>query len=123
MKTRNHWRYGVVALVILFFFPVVLHGEGSSQLRIMKKRVEVVMKRKSLFIEKVLNSYGISFKKNQQGVVIKISLGEKWYELERIEIIPQIDGSGRPVSGGGHEIYFITSDRQVLMLLSNIRIH
>ncbi len=80
------------------------------------------MKRKNLFIEKVLNSYDIAFKKDQQGVVVKIFMSGKWYELKRIEILPQMDKNGRPISGGGHEIYFLTTDGQVLFLLSGIRI-
>lgn len=123
MKNTNHWRYGIVLMLTLFFLPQLLHGTESSRLRIIKNRAEIVVKRKNLFIERVLNSYGISFRKNRQGVVVGIFLSEKWYELERIEIIPQMDSKGRPISGGGHEIYFLTTDEQTLLLISNIRVN
>ncbi len=123
MKATNHWRYGIALMLILFFLPPLIHGTESSRLRIIKNRAEIIVKRKNLFIERVLNSYSILFKKNQQGVIVKIFLSEKWYELERIEIIPQMDSKGRPISGGGHEIYFLTTDGQALLLISNIRIN
>lgn len=123
MKTKSQWRYGVVvSLLTLFVLPQLIHGGESSRLRVIRDRAEIVVKRKNLFIERVLNSYDIAFKRDQHDVVVKIFLSEKWYELKRIEIVPQMDKNGRPISGGGHEIYFLTTDGEVLFLLSDIRI-
>lgn len=112
----------LTGLLVLSLFPVLVSGESPVQLRLMKERAEIVTKRKNLYIERVLNSYTIPYRKNEDGVVFMIEVGGRWYEVERIEIIPQMDISGVPIKGAGYEIYFLTKDGQSLLLGSDIQV-
>jgi hypothetical protein len=119
MKIKRFFVHLIVVFIALSFFPTLIYGQSSGHLRIMKERGETVINRKNLFIEKVLNSYTIPYKKNKEGVVFMIEVEGNWYELERIEIIPSVDIHGIPIKGGGHEIYFLTRDGQGLVLFSD----
>jgi hypothetical protein len=100
----------IVVLCIVFTVTAAFSQSYSyGRLRALKERAITVTQQKNHFVTKVLDSYHISYRCNEQGVVVQIKVDDTWNDVSRIDIIPLVsdDTSGFQVLA--HNIYFDTS--------------
>ena len=107
-------------LVSLAMFVLVLSqvwAQNYGQVRALKGRAATVTRQKNDFVARVLNSYGIPCQVTQEGIVARLHMENRWYDVNQIDIVPvtkQVEG-GYKVTG--HEIFFYT-EGEILHLVS-----
>ena len=108
--------------VILFCaIPVLLlpslWAQNYGQVRALKGRAATVTRQKNDFVARVLHSYDISCQITPEGIVARLQIENRWYDINQIEIVPLT----QEVEGGykvtGHEIFFYT-EGEILHLVS-----
>lgn len=105
---------------LLFFTQPLVHAQEYGKIRALNQRAAFVTNQKNDFVAKVLNSYKIPFELNSQGIVVRINLEKKWFDIKAIEIVPILQESAdksRRVTA--HELYFYTPDG-ILDLVSEL---
>ena len=94
------------ALVILLLPDA--WGQDYGQIRALKSRAETITQQKNHFVAQVLHSYNIPCQLTEEGIVARLRIRNRWYDVKQIEIVPLT----RKVEGGyqviAHEIYFYT---------------
>jgi hypothetical protein len=117
MKKRT-----VLLNIIVFFALLVLvmpqvSAQNYGQIRALKNRAETVTRQKSNFVVQVLHSYNIPCQVTEEGIVARLQIQNRWYDVNQIEIVPVT----REVEGGyqviAHEIFFYT-EGDILHLVS-----
>jgi hypothetical protein len=108
--------------IILFFALVVLllpdaWAQDYGQIRALKSRADTVNQQKNHFVAQVLHSYNIPCQVTEEGIVARLHIQNRWYDVKQIEIVPVT----REVEGGfqviAHEIFFYT-EGDILHLVS-----
>jgi hypothetical protein len=92
-----------------------------GQLRALKRRADTVVQQKNDFVARVLYSHKIACLRNEEGVVVRLQIGDKWIDVSRIEIVPMVREGERGLDVVGHEIFFYTGD-EILHLVSALTI-
>ena len=102
-------------LVVLLLPDVWAQDYG--QIRALKSRAETVNQQKNHFVAQVLHSYNIPCQVTEEGIVARLHIQNRWYDVNQIEIVPVT----REVEGGyqvvAHEIFFYT-EGDILHLVS-----
>ncbi len=71
----------------------------------------------------VLNAYKVPHQINDQGIVVRIQLRDKWHDVTAVEIVPFFkEGQDAAREIAGHELYFFTAEG-ILDLVSELKIH
>jgi hypothetical protein len=108
--------------IILLFALVVLllpdtWAQNYGQIRALKSRADTVNQQKNHFVAQVLHSYNIPCQVTEEGIVARLHIQNRWYDVKQIEIVPVT----REVEGGfqviAHEIFFYT-EGDILHLVS-----
>jgi hypothetical protein len=107
------------ALVVLLLAEA--WGQEYGQIRAFKSRAETVTQQKNHFVAQVLRSYNIPCQITEEGVIARLHIQNRWYDVNQIEIVPIT----REVEGGyqviAHDIFFYT-EGNILHLVSAVRI-
>lgn len=121
MKRQTIFFTILVSLALLVWVLPQALAQNYGQVRALKRRATTVTRQKNEFVARVLHSYDIPCQVTEQGIVARLQLDNRWYDVNQIEIVPVT----REVEGGyqvtGHEIFFYT-EGEVLHLVSAIRI-
>jgi hypothetical protein len=97
--------------VLLFLLIQVVQAQEFGKIRALQQRAAYVTKQKNDFVDRVLTSYKILHEVNDQGVVIRINMDEKWLDITSIEIVPVLKESvGKSQQVAAHELYFFTAN-------------
>ena len=112
-------------LVSLGLFVLVLSqasAQNYGQIRALKRRADTVTRQKNDFVVRVLHSYDIPHQVTAQGIVARLHIENRWYDVNQIEIVPvtrEVDGGYQVIA---HEIFFYT-EGEILHLFSAVTIH
>jgi hypothetical protein len=99
----------LLVLFLAFAFIPVADAQEFGKIRALQQRAAYVTKQKNDFVARVLTSYKILHEVNDQGVVIRINMDEKWLDITAIEIVPVLKESvGKSQQVAAHELYFFT---------------
>ena len=117
MKRRT-----VLLNIILYCGLVVLllpdaWAQDYGQIRALKNRAETVNQQKNHFVAQVLHSYNIPCQVTEEGIVARLHIQNRWYDVNQIEIIPvteEVEGGYQVIA---HEIFFYT-EGDILHLVS-----
>ncbi|ABW67488.1 hypothetical protein [Desulfosudis oleivorans] len=113
------------AAVLLCLSCPHAHAQEFGKIRALQQRADTVVRQKNSFVARVLDSYQIPHQINEQGVVVRIQVEEKWHDVTAIEIVPLLRENAVDVTAPrevtAHEIYFFTAEG-VLDLVSELRI-
>ena len=117
MKRRT-----VLANIIVFFTLLVLvlpqvSAQNYGQIRALKSRAETVTHQKNHFVAQVLRSYNIPCQVTEEGIVARLHIQNRWYDVNQIEIVPvtkEVEGGYQVIA---HEIFFYT-EGDILHLVS-----
>ena len=100
----------MMAVLLLCFLPLA-QAQEYGKIRALKQRAAYVTKQKNDFIVRVLTSYKILHETNEQGVVIRINMDEKWLDITAIEIVPVLkESANKSQQVAAHELYFFTAN-------------
>jgi len=111
-------------LVSLGLFVLVLSqasAQNYGQIRALKRRADTVTRQKNDFVVRVLHSYDIPHQVTAQGIVARLHIENRWYDVNQIEIVPvtrEVDGGYQVIA---HEIFFYT-EGEILHLVSAVNI-
>ena len=112
----------LLVLVMLFAFLPAAYAQEFGKIRALQQRAAYVTKQKNDFVAKVLKSYKILHEINEQGVVIRINMDEKWLDVTAIEIVPVLkEAADKRQQVTAHELYFFTANG-ILDLVSELTI-
>ena len=112
----------MLSAVLLFSFFPVARAQEYGKIRALHERAAYVTKQKNDFVARVLSSYKIPHELNEQGVVVRINVDNKWMDITAIEIVPVLkESAGRSQQVAEHELYFFTADG-ILDVLSALTI-
>jgi hypothetical protein len=103
------------ALAVLLL-PVA-GAQNYGQIRALKNRAETVAHRKNHFVSRVLGSYNIPCQVTEEGIVARLHIQNRWYDVNQIEIVPvtaEVEGGYQVIA---HEIFFYT-EGEVLHLVA-----
>jgi hypothetical protein len=117
MKRRT-----VLANIIVLFALLVLvlpqvSAQNYGQIRALKNRAETVTHKKNHFVAQVLRSYNIPCQVTEEGIVARLHIQNRWYDVSQIEIVPvtkEVEGGYQVIA---HEIFFYT-EGDILHLVS-----
>ena len=112
----------ILAAVLLFSFLLIAEAQEFGKIRALQQRAAHVTKQKNNFIVRVLTSYKIPHEVNEQGVVVRINMDNKWMNIASIEIIPVLQESAdKSQQVAAHELFFFT-DEGILNVFSSLTI-
>jgi len=97
-------------------------AQDYGQIRALKERADTVKSQKNNFVARVLRSYKIPCQITDEGVVARLYIQNRWYDVNQIEIVPltkEIEGGYQVIA---HEIFFYT-EGDILHLVSAATIH
>jgi len=121
MKRQTMFFSILVSLGLLVFVLSQTSAQNYGQIRALKRRADTVTRQKNDFVARVLHSYDIPCQVTEQGIVARLHIENRWYDVNRIEIVPLT----REVEGGyqvtAHEIFFYT-EGEILHLVSAMKI-
>src|SRR5665647_820341 len=101
----------LLTAVLLFSFLPLAQAQEYGKIRALQQRAAYVTKQKNDFIVRVLTSYKIIHEINEQGVVIRINMDEKWMDVTAIEIVPVLkEAADKRQQVAAHELYFFTAN-------------
>ena len=121
MKRRT-----VLLNIILYCGLVVLllpdgWAQDYGQIRALERRADTVNQQKNNFVARVLHSYNIPCEVTEEGIVARLHSQNRWYDVNKIEIVPvtkEVEGGYQVIA---HEIFFYT-EGDTLHLVSAARI-
>lgn len=98
------------AALLLSFLPAA-QAQEYGKIRALQQRAAYVTKQKNDFVVRVLSSYKIPHEVNDQGVVVRINMDNKWMDITAIEIVPVLkESADRSRQVAAHELFFFTAD-------------
>lgn len=102
------------SIFVVLFIALTVTAAFSQQysygrLRALKERAITVTQQKNRFVTRVLDSYNISYRCNEEGVVVQIKVDDTWNDVSRIDIIPLVSDDNTGFQVMAHNIYFDTS--------------
>ena len=120
-------RRAVLSSIIFFCALLVLSlpkawAQNYGQIRALKGRADTVSHQKNHFVARVLHSYKIPCEVTKEGIVARLYIQNRWYDVNQIEIVPvtkEIEGGYQVIA---HEIFFYT-EGDILHLVSAVTIH
>ena len=119
---RQTMLFGIlVSLALLVLVLPQASAQNYGQIRALKRRADTVTHQKNSFVARVLNSYNIPYQSTEQGIVARLHIENRWYDINQIEIIPitrEVDGGYQVLA---HEIFFYT-EGEILHLVSEVKI-
>jgi hypothetical protein len=92
-------------------------AQDYGQIRALKSRAETVNQQKNHFVAQVLHSYNIPCQVTEEGIVARLHIQNRWYDIDQIEIVPvtkEVEGGYQVIA---HEIFFYT-EGDILHLVS-----
>jgi hypothetical protein len=114
--------FGILILLALFVWVLPqASAQNYGQIRALKRRADTVTHQKNSFVARVLSSYKIPCEVTEQGIVARLHIENRWYDVNQIEIVPlmrEVDGGYQVVA---HEIFFYT-EGEILHLVSAMNI-
>jgi len=117
MKRRTVFLNVIVSCALVVFALPALWGQDYGQIRALENRAETVTQQKNHFVARVLHSYNIPCQVTEEGIVARLRIRNRWYDVNQIEIVPVI----REVKGGyqviAHDIFFY-AEGDILHLVS-----
>lgn len=109
--------------VLIILCVIVTFSETYSQsygrIRALKERAITVIQQKNHFVTRVLDSYGIPYERNQEGVVVRIGVDNQWNDVTRIDIVPLVNDDETGFRVTAHNIFFDTN-RGMFHLVSQL---
>ena len=121
MKLQTVW-YGIVISLALFAFVLPqTFAQNYGQIRALKHRATTVSQQKNHFVARVLSSYNIPYQRDKQGIVLRLHIDDRWYDVNQIEIVPVTQEGENSFKIVAHEIFFYT-DKDILHLVSAVTI-
>jgi len=113
---------GILILLALFVWGLPqASAQNYGQIRALKRRADTVTHQKNSFVARVLSSYKIPCEVTEQGIVARLHIENRWYDVKQIEIVPlmrEVDGGYQVIA---HEIFFYT-EGEILHLVSAMNI-
>lgn len=98
------------AVLLLSLLPSV-QAQEYGKIRALHERAAYVTKQKNDFVVRVLTSYKIPHEVNEQGVVVRINMDNKWMDITAIEIVPVLkESADKSREVASHELFFFTAD-------------
>ena len=122
MKRQTMFFGILVSFVLLVWVSPQASAENYGQIRALKRRADTVTHQKNSFVARVLSSYKIPYQTTEQGIVVRLHIENRWYDVNEIEIVPvtrEVDGGYQVIA---HEIFFYT-EGEILHLVSAVTIH
>jgi hypothetical protein len=114
-------RYALAGMVLFSGLPAV-HAQEFGKIRAREERTAQVLRQRNDFVAQVLTSYAIPHQLNDQGIVVRIHVDNRWLEVNAIDIVPLVeDDAGKPRRVAAHRLLFQTS-QGVMELLSELTI-
>ena len=117
MKGRTVFLNIILSCALLVLLLPEAWAQDYGQIRALKQRADTVSQQKNNFVARVLHSYNIPCQVTQEGIVARLHIQNRWYDVKQIEIVPLT----REVEGGyqviAHEIFFYT-EGDILHLVS-----
>ena len=117
MKGRTVFLNIILSCALLVLLLPEAWAQDYGQIRALKSRADTVSQQKNNFVARVLHSYNIPCQVTQEGIVARLHIQNRWYDVKQIEIVPVT----RDVEGGyqviAHEIFFYT-EGDILHLVS-----
>jgi hypothetical protein len=114
--------FGILILLALFVWGLPQpSAQNYGQIRALKRRADTVTHQKNSFVARVLSSYKIPCQVTEQGIVARLHIENRWYDVNQIEIVPvmrEVDGGYQVIA---HEIFFYT-EGEILHLVSAVTI-
>ncbi|MEJ2233255.1 MAG: hypothetical protein P8X67_04960 [Syntrophobacterales bacterium] len=114
--------FGILILLALFVWGLPQpSAQNYGQIRALKRRADTVTHQKNSFVARVLSSYKIPCQVTEQGIVARLHIENRWYDVNQIEIVPvmrEVDGGYQVIA---HEIFFYT-EGEILHLVSEVKI-
>ena len=92
-------------------------GQNYGQIRALKSRAETIIQQKNHFVAQVLHSYNIPCQLTEEGIVARLHIQNRWYDVKQIEIVPvtkETEGGYQVIA---HDIFFYT-EGDILHLVS-----
>jgi len=117
MKRRNVFLNIILSCAMLTLLLPDLWAQNYGQIRALKNRAETVTRQKNHFVAQVLRSYNIPCQVTEEGIVARLHIQNRWYDVNQIEIIPvteEVEGGYQVIA---HEIFFYT-EGDILHLVS-----
>ena len=120
---RQTMFFGILVSLALFVWVLPqASAQNYGQIRALKRRADTVTHQKNSFVARVLSSYKIPYQTTEQGIVARLHIENRWYDVNQIEIVPvtrEVDGGYQVIA---HEIFFYT-EGEILHLFSAVTIH
>jgi len=117
MKRRTVFLNVIIFFVLVVLLLPIAWAQDYGQIRALKNRADTVNQQKNHFVAQVLHSYNIPCQVTEEGIVARLHIQNRWYDVKQIEIVPVT----REVEGGyqviAHEIFFYT-EGDILHLVS-----
>ena len=114
--------FGILVSFALYIWVLPqASAQNYGQIRALKRRADTVTHQKNSFVARVLSSYKIPCQVTEQGIVARLHLENRWYDVIQIEIVPvtrEVDGGYQVIA---HEIFFYT-EGEILHLVSEVKI-
>jgi hypothetical protein len=117
MKRRNVLLSIIVSFALLVAVMPQVMAQNYGQIRALKNRAETVTQQKNHFVAQVLRSYNIPCQVTEEGIVARLHIQNRWYDVSQIEIVPvtkEVEGGYQVIA---HEIFFYT-EGDILHLVS-----
>jgi hypothetical protein len=121
MKPQALFLGAILFLAAFLAVPPLASTESYGQLRALKRRAATVTRQKNDFVARVLHSYNIPYQRAEQGVIVRLQIGAKWLDVNRIDIVPLVRKEEHSLEVIGHEIFFYT-EGEILNLVSELTI-
>jgi len=101
----------LMAAVLFLSLAPAAQAQEYGKIRALQQRAAYVTKQKNDFVVRVLTSYNIPHKVNEQGVVVRINMDNKWMDITAIEIVPVLkESADKSQQVASHELFFFTAD-------------
>lgn len=121
MKRQTMFFGILVSFALLVWVSPHASAQNYGQIRALKRRADTVTHQKNSFVARVLSSYKIPYQITEQGIVARLHIENRWYDVNQIEIVPvtrEVDGGYQVIA---HEIFFYT-EGETLHLVSAVTI-
>ncbi len=119
---RQTMFFGIlVSFALLGWVSPQVSAQNYGQIRALKRRADTVTHQKNSFVARVLSSYKIPYQITEHGIVARLHIENRWYDVNQIEIVPvtrEVDGGYQVIA---HEIFFYT-EGEILHLVSAVTI-
>ncbi|MEJ2364942.1 MAG: hypothetical protein P8075_08265 [Deltaproteobacteria bacterium] len=92
-------------------------GQNYGQIRALKSRAETINQQKNQFVAQVLHSYNIPCQLTEEGIVARIHIQNRWYDVKQIDIVPITKEAEGGYQVRAHDIFFYT-EGDILHLVS-----